>query len=111
MGIALIAFGGEQGARDRPIRHSVEAHLAELGDRLRARVQRLAERAAARAAAAGEGAVEVEQERPHAPETTSSEKRMVGATVEARKSRLSPTASMPRSISSRFPLTVTSWTG
>ena len=107
----LVSFRSEQGARDRAVGHAVEAHLAQLGDRLGPRMQRLTESAGAGAAAAREGAVEIEEQRSHAPDTTSSAKRMVGAAVDARKSRSSPTASMPLSISSRLPLTVTSCTG
>src|SRR2546429_1707590 len=107
----LAPLGGEDRARDRAIGHAVEPHLAQLGGCPRPRVQRLAESAAAGAAAMGEGPVEIEEQRSHAPETTSSAKRMVGEAVEARKSRSSPTASIPRSMSGRLPLKVTSCTG
>src|SRR2546428_333557 len=107
----LVPLGGEDRARDRAIGHAVEPHLAQLGGRPPTGVQRLAESPASGAAAVGEGPVEIEEQRSHAPETTSSAKRMVGEAVQARNSRSSPTASIPRSISSRLPLTVTSCTG
>src|SRR5207245_9352087 len=86
-------------------------HLAPLGGAPGPPGRRLAESADGGAAAMGEGPVEIEEQRSRAPETTSSAKRMVGEAVEARNSRSSPTASIPRSISRRLPLTVTSCTG